>query len=101
VVAQELLVGEHRLGGPLACWAEVECTQAFIFDRYDTLSGPELRDDLGVVSRERAFPAEGINITCKGRGEEFRKAPYLADTRLAALAHLSPNRLMNSLASAA
>ena len=76
---QQGLVGEQGRGRELAGGAEVEGLEAVIVDRYDTFSGPELRDDLGEVAWQRALPAEGVDVAGEGRCAELRETPQRAD----------------------
>ena len=100
VLAQELLVREHRLGGELAGRAEVQGADAFILERDDAFARTELRDDLGVVAGQAAFPAKRVDTVGEPRGPQFLEAPDAAHARLAVAAHFSAKRLANSLASA-
>ena len=50
MIAQELLVREHRFGGETSGGIQVERAEAFILDRHDAFARPELRDDFGVVA---------------------------------------------------
>ena len=100
MVAQHLLVREHRLGGELARRRQVEGEEAVIFDRHDAFAGAELRDDLDVVAGQGACPAERVDAVGEARGTQLREAPDVAHARLAGAAHFSAKRLANSLASA-
>ena len=61
VVAQEPLVGEHRLRGETSGGRQIERAEALVFDRHDAFAWTELRDDLGVIAGQRAFPAERVD----------------------------------------
>jgi hypothetical protein len=100
VVSKELLVGEHCFGGETSGGTEVERPDAFILERHDAFTWSELRDDLGVIAGQRAFPAEGVDASGEARGPQFLETPHEADARLASAAHFSAKRLANSLASA-
>ena len=69
VVAQELLICEHRLRGEATSWTEFERTDAFVLERHDAFAGPKLRDHLGEVARQLTFPAEGVDALGEGRPE--------------------------------
>ena len=100
MVAEQLLVCEHRFGGETASWTEFERTDAFVVERHDAFAGPKLRNDLGVIARQHAFPVERVDAVGEARGSEFFETPDLADARLAGRAHFRAKRLANSLASA-
>ena len=100
VVAQELLIREHRFGGKTSGRRQVERADPVVFERHDAFARSELRDDLGVVAGQRAFPAERVDTVGERRPEQFFEGPHPADARLAGAAHFSAKRLANSLASA-
>jgi len=100
VVAQELLVGEHRFGGEPSGGCQVERADALILERHDAFARTELSDDLGVIAGQRAFPAEGVDAVGEARGAQLLEVSHPADARLTSAAHFSAKRLANSLASA-
>ena len=100
MVAQELLVGEHRFGGEPSGGRQVERTEATILERHDAFTRAELRDDLGVVAGQGALPAERVDAVGEACGAQLLEAPDPADARLTDAAHFSAKRLANSLASA-
>ena len=100
MVTEELLVRKHRFSGESASRRQVEAADAFVVERHDTFAGPKLRDDLGVIARQRALPVERVDAVGEARGPEFFETPDLADAQLAGRAHFSAKRTANSLASA-
>ena len=100
MVAEELLIREHGLGGKVTGRRQVERADTFILERHDAFAGPKLCDHLGEVARQRAFPAESVDAIGEASGSELFEASHLADARLAGRAHFSAKRLANSLASA-